>query len=372
VALLQQLHPRAEEIYVLVDATLTGREERSYTESLIERFPRPVKVTFAGDLAIPELLEEITRLGPQVPILFLAYSRDREGAVIAADQLAGLVAARAQAPLYVVLEEQLGTGALGGFLMGGRAHGAQAAALALRILAGERAGFLPVVDEPPGQPHFDYRALQRFGVPLSALPAGSVILNRPPGLYETTGMRSGSPRLFLPLLRGDRLPLLNIRRRRIAEEVLEKHRPCSRGSTEWIPSHLLERNGKAFICAAMPCLPRSQVRNPAEGGGEKAISTCHDAPGGPGPPGCRPKVVESGLARSTSSSPSNSRRTRLWIETSRCPVQAQRRGLWRAGVFEDVTVKIRAEEQLYPPRHHRQCPLWDLPDGRAQPLPEGQ
>ena len=38
--------------------------------------------------------------------------------------------------------------------------------------------------QPPGQPIFDWRELQRWGIPESRLPAGSVVRYRAPSLWQ--------------------------------------------------------------------------------------------------------------------------------------------------------------------------------------------
>jgi PAS domain S-box-containing protein len=52
------------------------------------------------------------------------------------------------------------------------------------VLKGERPENIPVVYDSGLDVQVDWRALQRWHIPESALPAGSVILNRPPSLWE--------------------------------------------------------------------------------------------------------------------------------------------------------------------------------------------
>lgn len=89
------------------------------------------------------------------------------------------------APVFGYSAEQMGAGIVGGPLTGMRNGGHLAAAVAARLLAGERpAGFeVPPLKADP--PTYDWRELKRWNIPASRLPAGSSILYRPPPLWET-------------------------------------------------------------------------------------------------------------------------------------------------------------------------------------------
>jgi signal transduction histidine kinase len=80
-----------------------------------------------------------------------------------------------------VLETLVGTGVVGGHVLSPALDGEKGARLALRVLAGERAG--PPV--PGGTvPIFDWWQLQRWGLDERQLPAGSVLRFRQPSLWE--------------------------------------------------------------------------------------------------------------------------------------------------------------------------------------------
>jgi hypothetical protein len=55
---------------------------------------------------------------------------------------------------------------------------------ATRVLSGKRPENIPVVNYANLRAEVDWRAMQRWHIPESALPAGSVILNRPPSFLE--------------------------------------------------------------------------------------------------------------------------------------------------------------------------------------------
>ena len=96
------------------------------------------------------------------------------------------ISAASTVPIYGGWEFTLGKGIVGGRLINLKEHGKVAAELAAALLRGEpapRESLLP----SPNQYMFDYLQLRRFDIPLQALPAESVIVNRPPSLYDQHG-----------------------------------------------------------------------------------------------------------------------------------------------------------------------------------------
>jgi signal transduction histidine kinase len=57
--------------------------------------------------------------------------------------------------------------------------------VAIRILNGEPPASLKVPPQLPSQPRFDWRELQRWGIPESQLPSGAEVVYRSPSVWET-------------------------------------------------------------------------------------------------------------------------------------------------------------------------------------------
>ncbi len=86
-------------------------------------------------------------------------------------------------PVYALLEFNLGGGVVGGKMISGHYQGEQMAILGNRILNGEKPESIPVVTQGANRFLYDYRQLQRFDIPESALPVGSIIRYRPDTFY---------------------------------------------------------------------------------------------------------------------------------------------------------------------------------------------
>ena len=88
--------------------------------------------------------------------------------------------------------------------------------VALRLLNGAPPRSIRVRPLPPGQPTFDWRELQRWGIAESRLPTGSVVMYRTPGLwreYRFTVLSAAGAMVVQSLLIGGLLYLRRARRR---------------------------------------------------------------------------------------------------------------------------------------------------------------
>jgi len=87
-------------------------------------------------------------------------------------------------PTYSVFPRLCLNGCIGGAYEDTSQETVLVAEIAARVLAGERPEDIPVVHPAALQFRADWRALRRWQIPESALPLGSVVLNREPTLWE--------------------------------------------------------------------------------------------------------------------------------------------------------------------------------------------
>jgi PAS domain S-box-containing protein len=177
------LHPGAKEVLVIHDYTATGLAARREVEALLPAFKGRVKVSFTPPATFQEILQQVKSLPPGSIGLITGFATDRLGVSLSQSESTRLLTA-AGVPFYAMTEPRLGHGIVGGVLLGGREHGRRAGEIALRVLGGEDASRIPVDTKSTAKPMFDYLQLARFGIPLKALPGGSVIINRPLSFYD--------------------------------------------------------------------------------------------------------------------------------------------------------------------------------------------
>ena len=351
IEIMLRLHPAVREIYALVDDTLTGGEIRQYTESLLSGLSRQIKVTFTKNPAIEEVVDQTQHLGSGSLVLILTFSRDRNGKVFDPQDLIRLVCAPSPVPVYVVLEERMGTGVMGGFLLGGKYHGSQAAQMAMRILGGEPAASISILTEPPAQPIFDFIQLKRFGIKESALPPGSIILNKPPGLYAshkgTVWMTLGFIFLLFCVIAA---LLINIRMRRQAEEGLGQNRAMLREVLDMTPQTIFWKDREGIYLGCNAAFAKSLgLSDPEQIVGKTDFDLPWPREEAEAYRADDQDVVQSNQAKRHIIEPLQQiDGTRIWIDTTKVPLRDKAGQVYGVlGVSEDVTEKRKAEEQLY-------------------------
>ncbi|MCX7788167.1 MAG: ATP-binding protein, partial [Spirochaetes bacterium] len=177
--LILTLHPKLSYIAVVSDSTETGRYNTARLMQVIHNYENEVKFLFLLERTKEELERELRALPPNGVVLNLSFWRDRSGRVLTYQESLSFLAETAPCPIYTLWDFMVNFGTVGGYVADGRMQGKLAAELALQVLWGISADSIPVVTESPNSYYFDYRALERWNIPLDALPEGSVIINRP-------------------------------------------------------------------------------------------------------------------------------------------------------------------------------------------------
>jgi len=143
-----------------------------------------VEFTYLTDLTMPALLERLRKLPSDTVVYHTAISQDAAGErFIDSAQAVPLVVSAANAPVFVIDDVDLRSGALGGHLVNWADDASAAAGMAVRILNGERAQDIPVVTSK-NKYMFDWQTLKRWGIKESSLPPGSIVINRQPTFWE--------------------------------------------------------------------------------------------------------------------------------------------------------------------------------------------
>jgi ABC-type uncharacterized transport system substrate-binding protein len=232
VDLALRIHPDTRQVVVPAGASSV---EKSWVEAVRESFkPYENRLTFTylTDLPMREMVDRLRTLPPHSLILFapMLYT-DAAGSYFRPDDVAAIVSASSNAPVYGTDEPFLGTGIVGGMLYDMASVGVAAGRMGRRILSGEAASAIPIETMDPNRIAFDARQLARWGIDEARLPAGSAVLFREPSLWTqhrgamivTGGIVAGQTALVVLLL------AQRVRRRR-AEDALRTSEAALRGS----------------------------------------------------------------------------------------------------------------------------------------------
>lgn len=184
-AIALRLHSVAASVYVITDFTETGLAVRRTIQSVIPAFEDRASFTFSPDVTITELMDATAALPDGTIILAGPFTRDKDGTFIDMPAFTAELARHTSLPIYGVYEQCLGWGIVGGVLTSPQLEGTKAAELVVRILTGEPAGSIPVVTRQSTHVAFDWRKVSALGIPMSSLPAGATVVNRPVTILDT-------------------------------------------------------------------------------------------------------------------------------------------------------------------------------------------
>ena len=181
-------------------------------------------LVFWNALSFEEILKQAARLPKNSAIFWCQPQIDATGAIHEGEMALRRLYSVAKAPIFSH-DDAFFSGEIVGGPMTSVAQGSQAAAaVAARILGGEKAGDIktPVLQYGPAK--YDWRQLQRWAIPESRLPKGSEVLFRQPTpweLYRGQVLAVCAAILFQAALIGG---LLYERRRRLLAEVQSRQR----------------------------------------------------------------------------------------------------------------------------------------------------
>jgi signal transduction histidine kinase len=144
-----------------------------------------LEITNLLGLPLEQVKKSVASLPNSSAILYTAVTTDGSGNQYLPNKALAAIAKSANRPIVVDVNNRLGHGATGGFVIVPTLIGEESAQLMmLRVLNGENASAIPITTSNAVKPVFDWRELQRWAVNERDLPPGSEILFRPPTAWE--------------------------------------------------------------------------------------------------------------------------------------------------------------------------------------------
>jgi PAS domain S-box-containing protein len=184
IELALQLQPKTREIICVGG---TGVEEQPWNDEarkVLERFGTRVRTRWLDKLPLPAVLDEVAQLSPNSVVLYIPMYLDGAGKSVSPFQVARQLAEASSVPVYGLPRPQLEQGIIGGALLDFSEIGQKAAALAFRVLAGEKPPTLTLPDPALNPLLINWRALRKWHASESRIPAEATVLYRDPSLWE--------------------------------------------------------------------------------------------------------------------------------------------------------------------------------------------
>lgn len=223
IALARQLLPETRHVYVIDgDGDNNGDIERQVRRQWSERHSG-LTLDYLRDLPLDDLVARLAALPEHSVVVFIRQTiRTPSQSIEQSDALTRVLRA-STAPVFALMEDSLGRGVLGGQIWDLESDARTVARMAIRLANGA-----DTRDIQSGRNTFetrlDWQQLQRWAIPESRIPPGSVVLNRPRSFIgQYGGLVAAGAAVFtaqLALIVG---LLAQRARRRSAEEAARTH-----------------------------------------------------------------------------------------------------------------------------------------------------
>jgi signal transduction histidine kinase len=184
IELILRLQPETRRIVVIGGTAEVDRSVIERVKEAASSFAGRVEFDFWDNRAVAELHQAVSTLPAKTAILFSRMFRDGAGHAYVSSQVGKWIAQWSNAPVYVMADSILGTGAVGGSLVTIDSLGKRAGELAGQILTGTPPASLPFEIRTDSAPVLDWRALKRWGISETRLPTGSVVKYRPLSMWD--------------------------------------------------------------------------------------------------------------------------------------------------------------------------------------------
>jgi signal transduction histidine kinase len=179
-----RLLPQTAHLFVVLG---DSRLERFWLDELRRNF-QPLTdrltVTWFNGLSFAEMLKHVAALPEHSAIFYVLLSVDANGFSHSEERVLTELHAVANAPMFSLFSNQLGSGVVGGPMLSVDRLARRSASTAVGLLRGDAAA--AVKAEPPaaGPPIYDWRELRRWGIDDARLPPASIVLFRQPDVWD--------------------------------------------------------------------------------------------------------------------------------------------------------------------------------------------
>jgi signal transduction histidine kinase len=178
-----RLRPGTKHVVVVSGTSPFDRQQVVTVKNQITIYQGALDISYLTDLPMSDLLQRLRGLPPRTIVMLAAFGRDTAGTRFTSTESGQMLVAAANAPVFVLNDRFLNHGEVGGDVSNAVEQGRIVGGMVLRVLDGEKPVQIPPVKTATSY-IFDSQALKRWGLDEKNLPAGSIVLNRQPTVWE--------------------------------------------------------------------------------------------------------------------------------------------------------------------------------------------
>ena len=252
-----QVLPDTEKVMVVVGTSPVEQFWKEEIGKAVKPLENRVSFAWTDNLSFDDLLKHAAALPPRSAIFWELMIVDAAGFVHEGNTALAKLYGVSNAPIFSYDESFFGREIVGGPLLRVLDSSRQTAAVAVRILGGEKAGGIKTSSVKFSTPKFDWREMQRWGISENRLPPGSEVVFREPTAWERYRWQITSILLAL-LVQSAMIAWLLVERlgrrraetrsRKLSLEVLHLNRAAEAGALSASFAHDL---GQPTLCIAL-------------------------------------------------------------------------------------------------------------------------
>jgi signal transduction histidine kinase len=183
-ALAASLQPDVRQVFVVSGADSGDQQYLKMTQEQLEPFAHRLTITYLTGLPTKDLEARLAALPLRSIVYYLVVNRDGAGQNFHPLEYLDRLAKISNAPIYSWVDSAMDHGIVGGSLKSQMAETKAVGQLALRVLAGESAGDIPIASMNLNTSQVDWRQLRRWRISDAHVPSGTLIRFRERGVWE--------------------------------------------------------------------------------------------------------------------------------------------------------------------------------------------
>jgi hypothetical protein len=188
---IDTIHGDEPPVAFLTDASATGIAYWRFISNWVNEQENPLRYQIL-DFGYPEdMITQLENMPPETVLAFFTYVMDPDNGSYPSEFLLRRIDETLDTPIYGSYEWMFGHGIIGGPLIDSSSQGQDAAQLAIDVIEGRVNPDDFQLRPTRYKGVFDYTRLKRHDIPPAALPAGSIILNRPDVFWRQYPFETG-------------------------------------------------------------------------------------------------------------------------------------------------------------------------------------
>ncbi|MEW6137894.1 MAG: ATP-binding protein [Thermodesulfobacteriota bacterium] len=179
-----RFRPGTKNVALIAGKTDNDADSEQVFRNALKDYTGKIQLIDLTKLPMAHILARVSSLPSESIVLYSVILEDGEGRCFVPREALSLISQAANMPVFGIYDTYMGYGIVDGRLVSFEKQGGEAAAIALRILGGGSPASIPFAGDQAYASLYDWRELNRWNIPETAVPPGSEILYRRLSFWE--------------------------------------------------------------------------------------------------------------------------------------------------------------------------------------------